>query len=393
VKPARVLHVITRFNLGGAQETTLLGAALVDQARFPSEILTGTQIGLEGDLFGEAKERGVHLHFEPSLVREVNPVKDALALSRLVSFYRRYRPDIVHTHASKAGILGRAAARIAGVPIVLHTAHGWGFRPSQSFVVRSLYETLERWCAAASDRIAVVSKPTFDAAVERGIGPPEKFVVIRDAIELDRYQADPVLREAKRRELGFGPEHFVFGFVSRLSPPKDAESVVRAFARIAARHPNARLVVVGDGELRVGTERAIAELGIVDRVHMAGLRKDVPAFLSAFDAFVLVTAWEGLPRVLPQALAAGLPIITTAVDGTPEAVREGESGFLIPVGDFETLVDRMDRLAADPARAKRMGEAGKPLVEEFSARTMAHQLEDLYAELLSRGARPGARAE
>ena len=172
MRPIRVLHVITRFILGGAQETTLLSAALADRARFPSEILSGTQLGSEGELFSEAESRGVRVHLEPSLVREVHPVKDALALARLVAFFRRYRPDIVHTHSSKAGILGRVAARIARVPIVVHTAHGWGFRPQQAWPERFTFETLERWCGGLSDGLVVVSRPTLEAALRTGIGRP-----------------------------------------------------------------------------------------------------------------------------------------------------------------------------------------------------------------------------
>jgi glycosyltransferase involved in cell wall biosynthesis len=393
VKPVRVLHVVTRFILGGAQEATLLSAALVDQARFPSEILTGTESGPEGNLFAEAKALGVRLHFEPTLVRELHPVKDVLAVARMTSFFRRYQPDVVHTHSSKAGILGRIAARLAGVPVVVHTAHGWPFRRTQPWPIRFACENVERLGAALSDRIPVVSQPTYDAAISWRIGPPGKFVLIRDPIEVERFRADSEARARVRLEFGFEPHHFLFGFLSRLSTPKRPDTVVRAFARVHAKHPDARLLIVGEGALREGTERAIRELGLSDLVRLAGLRRDVPALMSAFDAFVLVTAWEGLPCVLPQALSARLPIITSAVGGTPDAVEDGVTGYLIPPGDFETLVERMDCLASDPAAARAMGAAGDALLAQFSAPAVARQLEAMYEELArsARGEPPARR--
>ena len=211
--------------------------------------------------------------------------------------------------------------------------------------------------------------------------------MIRDPIEVERYRADPGARDRMRAELGLGPGAFLFGYVSRLSVPKQPVELVQAFARVAARFPESHFVLVGDGALREATERKVAELGFGDRVRLMGLRRDVPAFLSAFDAFVLMTEWEGLPRVLPQALAAGLPIVTTEVDGTPEAVREGETGYLVAPGDVEVFSERMCALAADPARARAMGQAGMLLVDEFSAWRVVEQLAGLYEELMAR--RPG----
>lgn len=389
MRPVKVLHVVTRFILGGAQEATLLSAALVDRERFPSEILTGTQVSAEGDLFGEARARGVGLHFEPALVRELNPWLDLVALARLTSFFRRYRPDVVHTHSSKAGILGRIAARLAGVPVVVHTAHGWAFQRNHPWPLRVASELVERFATELSDRIPVVSQPTFDAAVDQGVGPPAKFVLIRDPIELELYRPDAAARARVREEFGYGSGEFVYGFLSRLSHPKEPHTIVRALARVALRHPEARLLVVGEGALRAVTERTIEECGLGDRVRLAGLRRDVPALLSAFDAFVLVSRYEGLPMVLPQALAAGLPIVSSAVGGVPDAIEDGVTGFLVPPGDFEALVDRMTRLADDPAAARRMGESGQALLEQFSARAVARQLEALYEELLSAKGRAG----
>jgi len=270
---------------------------------------------------------------------------------------------------------------------VLHTAHGWAFHRPKAGLGSSASWVIERGAAALCDAIPVVSQGTYDAAVHSRLGPPDKFVVIRDPIELDRYRRDEEARARVRGEFGFEPQHFVFGFLSRLSVPKRPEMVVRAFARVAARHPDARLLLVGDGALRASTEAAIAETGTGALVRLAGLRRDVPAMLSAFDAFVLVSDWEGLPMVLPQALAAGLPIVCSAVGGTPDLVDEGVNGYLVPQGDLETLVDRMDRLAADPAAARVLGQSGGARLAPFDADQVARALEAIYEKLV-RAKRP-----
>ena len=389
MKPIRVLHVITRFIVGGAQETALLYCALIDRKRFPSEILTGPQTGSEGDLFGEARTRGVRVHLEPMLVREVNPLKDPIAVVRLAAFFRRFRPDVVHTHSSKAGIVGRVAARLAGVPHVVHTVHGWGFHTEQTWKERFTYQTLERWCAPLADCLVVVAEANRTQALELGIGRPEQYRVIRSGIEIEQYAAGSEARAATRASLGLPPDAFVFGSVGRLSPPKAPLDLVAAFAQVAARHQETRLVLVGDGPLRNETERAVDAAGLTGRVVFTGLRLDVPELLHAFDAFVFASRWEGLPRVVPQALAARLPVVATATDGTPEAVREGESGYLVAPGDVAGLAERMLWLVRDPERARSLGAKGCVLVEEFSAARMVEKLGALYDELTRRGGAPG----
>lgn len=377
----RVTHVITRLVVGGAQENTILSCALIDPERFSSDIVCGPQTGSEGDLFAECATRGVPLAIEPSLVREVNPLRDPVSVVRLAALFRRTRPDIVHTHSSKAGIVGRAAARLAGVPIVIQTAHGWGFHAEQSFLERSLFIGLERACAPLADAMIVVAEPNRVLAAELRIGRPEQYHLIRSGIELERYRHDPEAGLAIRRELDLPAEGFVFGTVGRLSDQKAPQDAMAAFALVAARHPGSRFVFVGDGPLRGLVEDRARAAGLGDRVRFTGLRRDVGAFLSAFDAFVLSSRWEGLPRVVPQAMAAGLPVVATAVDGTPEAVTEGVSGFLVAPGDVAALAARMDELVTTPARARAMGQAGLARVDEFSARRMVEQLAVLYSRL------------
>jgi len=371
--------------VGGAQETVYVTCALIDQARFPSEIITGPQTGAEGSLIEASRERGIPLRIEPSLVRELHPLKDPLAVARLAALFRREKPDIVHTHSSKAGIVGRVAARIAGVRHVVHSAHGWAFNPHQPGLERSLYQTLERSVGAFTDEIVLVAQANLDAAQELKILRSNRYRIIRSGIEVDRFARRPEDRTAVRAEFGIDPAAFLIGSVARLSSPKEPYLLVEALARIAPRHPEAALLLVGDGEYRARTEAAIVQHGLQDKVRLAGLRNDVARLLGACDAFALATRWEGLPRVLPQALAASLPIVSSAVDGTVEAVREGVTGYLVPPSDVDAMADRLCRLACDPAAARRMGEAGFALVEEFSAKKMVCQLEELYSELMTRG--------
>jgi glycosyltransferase involved in cell wall biosynthesis len=383
MKPIRVVHVITRLILGGAQETAVLLAAGVDQERFPSELVTGVQLGDEGELFSDAERRGIRVHREPSLVREISPQIDATAVTRLVMWFRRLRPDIVHTHSSKAGVVGRLAARMAGVPRIVHTVHGWSFHRHMPRRESATYVFLERMCARWCHRLVFVAEPNQALGLRLRIGRPDRYRLIRSGIEVERYARDLTARRDVRRELGFADGDLVFGNVSRLSPPKQPAALVRALASIRGRHPEARLLLVGEGPLRRSTEQAVADAGLRDAVRLTGLRTDVARFLSAMDVFVLATQWEGLPRVLPQAMAAGLPVVSSRVDGTPDAVHDDDNGFLIPPGDEDALADRMGRLAGDPELRASMGTRSLALVEEFSARTMVEKHERLYEELFT----------
>ena len=380
-RPIRVLHVITRMIVGGAQENTMLSCALIDHARYPSELLSGVETGAEGSLHEECSARGVLVHLEPALVRAVRPHLDGLALGRLVRFFHRYRPDIVHTHSSKAGILGRIAARWAGVPRVVHTVHGWGFTPGQPPYVHRLYVELERLCARYCDLLVVVADVDREDGLRLGIGTLAKYRTIRSGIELSAYRDRAVTRAEARSRIGVPAEAFVVGCVGRLSPQKAPLDLLAAFARLASVRADAHLVLVGDGPLKAEVIAAVRRANLTDRVHMLGLRRDVPDLMRAFDVFALASRWEGLPRVFPQAMAAGLPIVATRVDGAADAIREGVSGFLVEAGDHAAMADRLATLAADPPRAHAMGAAGLERVEEFSAERMVRQLEDVYRTL------------
>lgn len=360
----------------------MLQCALLDPARFSCELLCGPETGSEGELHTECRARGVRLHVEPALIRALHPWNDLVCLLRLARFIRRGRFELVHTHSSKAGILGRLAARLAGARRVVHTVHGWAFNAAQPRHVFWAYVWLERCWARLCDRLIVVAAADRDEGLALGIGRPEQYVLIRSGIEIEAYRDVAVDRPAARARIGLPSEGFVVGCIGRLSPQKAPLDMVAGFERLAATRPDARLVMVGDGPLRGAVEQAATEKGLRDRVHLLGLRRDVPELLRAFDVFALPSHWEGLPRVFPQAMAAALPIVATHVDGASDAIEDGETGWLVEVGDTATLGRRLIELAADPARVAAMGGRARDRVEEFSARRMIAQVEQLYASLL-----------
>ena len=379
-----VLHIITRLIVGGAQEHTMLTAALLDPDRYAVDIVSGPQTGSEGSLIEEVRAHGIPLTIEPALVREVNPLKDLQALFRLTGFIRRGRYTIVHTNSSKAGILGRWAARLAGTPVIVHTVHGWGHHERQHPLVRRFYILLERATARITDKLIVVSPRNTEKGLADGIGTPEKYITIRSGIELDRFLKPTRPREAVREELGIPPDVPVVGTVTRLSPQKAPLDFVDAAAHVAARRPDVHFVIVGDGPLRAEMEAAIAVRSLTDRVHLTGLRRDVPDLMHSFDVFALTSLWEGLPRVLPQAMTTGLPIVATAVDGNAEAVTDGVNGFLTPPGDPQAMAAALLRLLEDSVLARRMGEAGRRKAGEFSAHRMVSDIAALYDTLLAK---------
>ena len=387
--PIPVLHIITRLIIGGAQENTMLTADMLPRERFAVDVLSGPQTGPEGSLIEEVCARGIPLTIEPTLVREINPLKDLRALLALYRHIRRGRYAIVHTHSSKAGILGRWAARLARVPLIVHTVHGWGFHDRQHILVRHCLIWLERLTAPITDRLIAVSPRNIETGLDAGIGRPEQYVTIRSGIELQRFMRSGVSRHLAREKLGIPDDAPVVGTVTRLSPQKAPLDTVRAMAIVAQELPEARFVLVGDGPLRRQVERLVGELGLRRRVILTGLRRDVPQLLSAFDVFILSSLWEGLPRVLPQAMAAGLPIVATDADGNAEAVVEGVNGYLVSRGDVASLAERVVRLLREPIQRSRMGQAGRERVMEFGARRMVQDIAALYEGLLrEKGLKP-----
>jgi len=381
---AKVLQIITRLIIGGAQETVMLIADMLDESQWAVDVLSGPQTGSEGSLIEHIRHRNIPLTIQPTLVREISPVKDLLSFIQLIRFIKCGGYTIVHTNSSKAGILGRWAAWLAGVPVIVHTVHGWGHHDRQHPLVRKLYIILERLTLLITDRLIAVSALNVKKGLADGIGKEEDYVVIRSGIEMDRFGHPQVLPSKTRAALGIPSEAPVVGSVTRLSPQKAPLDFVQAIHLISKSVPKACFVVVGDGPLRDQVEALSARLGLSDRLIFTGLRRDVPELMATFDIFVLSSLWEGLPRVLPQAMASGLPIVATAIDGNAEAVRDGVNGLLVPPGKPAALAEAVIRLLDNPQMARQMGEAGRALADEFGAAKMTGEIARLYKELIAR---------
>jgi len=341
-----------------------------------------------------ARQRGARIVTLPHLAREVSPLNDLLAVWHLAKLIRAERPQIVHTHTAKAGAVGRVATLLAGnarPPIVVHTFHGHVLRGYFNPLATLAFRTLERWLATLTTRLIAVSPEVRDDLVRLGVAPPEKFAVIRLGIELDeRVGGDEGARRETRRRLGISADGFVVGWVGRMTAVKRTEDVLLAFRGLLDRRVDAWLCLIGDGPDRRRLERRAHELGITRRCLFVGYQDDVAPYYDAIDALLLPSVNEGTPVSVIEALAAERPAVATRVGGVPDIVRDGVDGYLVDVGDPETLAGRLAELAADPAKRDAMGSEGrKRVLERYAVDRLVDDVDRLYRELLD--AVPAAR--
>jgi glycosyltransferase involved in cell wall biosynthesis len=386
--PVRVLHVITRLIRGGADENTILTVERMDPARWDSHILAGR--GSEIDRFPAGVRARTRVLDD--LVREPNPVRDVLALAKLVRILRRERWDLVHTHTAKAGVLGRLAARAAGVPHVVHTVHGVTFHEHVSKPMRLFYVGLERLAAGRCDALITVGEDVKRKYLAEGIGRAEQYVTIPSGMDLEPFEAarregaDP--RREVRAQLGIAPDDVVVGMVSRLEPRKGWTFLLEAVARLAPDFPSLRVLGVGEGAQRAELEAISRRLGIERRVLLVGYRADVARVIAAFDVGVLTSLWEGLPRVLVQYAMLEKPVVAFDVEGAREVVADGATGWIVAPRDVEALTDRLRRLAGNPQLRAAFGRRGRARVEgRWDADLMIRRIADVY-EAVAAGRSP-----
>ncbi len=379
-KRIKVAHIITQLELGGAQQNTLYTVEHLARERFEPILLCGRGAYLDK----ETERVDFQTFFINSLVRPVSPFLDLVALAEIFLVLRREKPLIVHTHSSKAGILGRWAARLAGVPLIIHTFHGFGFTPEQNFWTRRFFIWLEKAAARISTALVAVSHANREEALSLGIGRSEQYRLIRSGVPLGLY------RSLTRRPnvpdgLSLGTGHKLVTTVGPFKPQKNLADFIRAAARVHAQFPDARFLMVGDGDERPELERIIRGHRLEDVFLLPGWRRDIPHLFMRTTVFALTSLWEGLPRALVEAMASGLPCVANAVDGVRDVVADGVNGFLTPPKRPDLTAERILQLLQNPRLALQMGERARESVRsEFDIDHMVLKQEELYEELADR---------
>ena len=386
--PKKVVHIITRLDHGGSARETLQTVLGHDRCRFRVSIAFGRPGTTADDaalLKADLQQLGqadVSVFQVPPLVREINPVLDAWATVALWRLLRRVRPEVVHTHTSKAGAVGRLAARLAGIPVVIHTPHGHIFYGYYGSVASAIIRLLERHLAKITDRIVTLTDRGAQEHVQYKIASPQKFVTIHGGNSLAQFRSLRVNATVKRKELGLPPEGPIIGTVGRLVPIKGHTWLLRAVPRVLAEFPQASVVLIGDGPLLGELKELADELGITPHVVFLGTRHDIPECLAVLDLFVLPSLNEGMGRALVEAMAVGSPVVATRVGGIPDVVADCTTGLLVPPRDDRALAEAILTLLRDRSRRAAYGEAARRYVDgRFDIETMVHNIERLYDEV------------
>ena len=387
----RILHISTRLIIGGSQENTVLSCIGAADQGHTVALAYGPIYGPEGSLLPRVIADPRIERFEvPNLVRHIAPLRDRRCLKELRELIHKWKPDVVHTHSSKAGILGRKAAWAEKVPVVVHTIHGLAFHPYQSWWKNFLYIRAERWASHRCHAMVSVADAMTVQALAQGIGRPEQFVTIRSAMETEHFIAPATKREELRARFGWDESVVVLGTIARLAELKGHDDMIDAFGEMltqtgaTANAPKVALLWVGDGWWRDRLVARLKALGIADRVAMTGLvdPSEIPAWISAMDVIVHPSYREGLPRAVVQGMLKQKPVIAYDVDGAREVCQHERTGLLVKAGDSRALRAAAQWMIDHPNERRVMGERGREVVRvDFDWRTMNTHLLELYRRL------------
>lgn len=373
----RVVHVITMLERGGAQINTLYTWRHLDPQRFEAWLLCGPG----GPLLAEAQATE-RLKVIASLRREIRPWRDLAALRAIRRELRQLRPAIVHTHSSKAGILGRLAARLAGAAHVVHSVHGFSFSPHQPFLQRALYRLAEKLAAPLTDRFVFVAEADRAEALRLGLCKPDGAALIRSGFPLAPFLTPAGDEAARRARFDVPAGRPVVGVVAPFKPQKGLFHLVDVAARVLRRRPDALFLLAGDGEQRAALEREIARRGIAAAFRLPGFVPDVEQAITLFTVGASTALWEGLPQSLVQMRLMKKPLVVSAIPGNQEVVRDGVNGFAVPLSDPGAFADRIVQLLDDSELRARLGGCPEDF-REWDADTMVRRQEELYGQLLA----------
>jgi glycosyltransferase involved in cell wall biosynthesis len=385
-KKVKIIHIITKLELGGAQQTTLYTLAHLDQHHYIPVLICGPG----GILLPEAqKQPGFKLHICNHLIRPVAPFHDLLALITIWRILKRERKDhkgrvLVHTHSSKAGIIGRWAAFFAGISIRIHTVHGFGINPYQPFFLRWLFIFVERVTGLLTTSMIYVSYDNLKQGIRLGISKQRNSVIIRSGIDWAKFSQAQYDKMSVKTELTIPKNSKVVGMVACFKPQKAPQDFIRMAYLVTLKLPDTHFILIGDGVLRAKIENMIQELGLWKNVHLTGWRRNIPNLISAMDIMTLTSLWEGLPKVVVEAQLMGVPVIVTQTSGVKEVVRDNVSGFIIPAGHPDLMASKVIELLRNPEIMSRMGKKAISVSREFDLDKGVLKHNQLYNDLIKK---------
>lgn len=380
----RVMRIISRMNVGGPSIHVVLLNAGLEAGAYETILVSGAEGDTEGSLRDLADDSGLRVETIPELGREINPRGDMTTLLTLYRLMRRERPHVVHTHMAKAGFVGRVAARMAGVPVIVHTFHGHVFHGYFSPRKTKFFLNMERYCARLSTRIITISPRLRQEIVDFGVTTIDKIEVIPLGLQLDRFVDQPRGAGEFRRDIGAAEDAILIGAVGRLVPIKNIELLLSAFAMARQEEPRLHLVLVGDGELRQSLEATTRAMGIAAQTTFAGWRRDLPSVYADLDAVVISSINEGTPASLIEAMAAGCPVVATRVGGVPDLVEDRVSGRLVAPADEQSLADAILAVVREPAATERMAVLARERARDrHQAGRLVADMDQLYRRLLA----------
>ncbi len=385
----RVLRIISRMNVGGpARHVAILHTGL-DPTLFDSILVYGEEGATEGSLRSllDATPDTVSI---PELGREISPLADSVTLARLIRLMRETRPDIVHTHTAKAGFVGRIAARLTGVPVIVHTFHGHVFHGYFSPRKTAVFLQMERRLAGISSRLVTISPRLRDEIASYGVADTKKIEVVPLGLRLAPHGSHPRRTGDFRRAMGISEGALLIGAVGRLVPIKNLGLLLEAARLARPDAPNLHVVFVGEGELRQELAEMATALGLADAVTFAGWQHDLPAVYADLDATVISSHNEGTPACLIEAMASGCPVIATSVGGIPDMITPGVTGRLIPAGDANELARAIIQLVREPEQARRMADQARgEALARYDEQRLVTDMERLYGQLAREAGLPG----
>lgn len=381
----KVLHIITLFSVGGATENTIFTVAGLIKKGYKVDIVTGPNISAEGSMYEITEDLKIPVYTFPNLKRNISLFCDLYVIFQLYKFIKKNKYDIVHTHSSKAGVVGPIAAWLAKTPIIIHHNHANPYHRFQAWYIQKIYKSIEKFAALFCMKIVAVTHTIADEMAADNIAPREKFVVIRSGFDVGMFMNYDSSNNKTKAKYGLSENDIIIGKIARLSVIKGHRYLLEAFTEICKKIPNIKLVLIGDGENKQKLVKYINKNNLVDKVIFTGLipPDEMPSIISILDVVVHTALLEGLPRVFTQSMLMGKPVIAFDLDGAHEVIEDGKNGYLIEPMNIEMLAEKIIDLVSDLSKARKFGEYAKNNIkDDFSINAMVENNHKLYQSLL-----------